>query len=135
MRLSIIIVNWNVRELLDRCLASIFAADLEPDSFEVIVVDSASQDDSAAMVREQYPAVHLLAQLENIGFTRGNNLGLARAQGEFLLLLNPDTEVSRSALGVLIEYLQANPLSASSGRIRSIVMAAISRLAVDFLRC
>lgn len=108
-RLSIIIVNWNVRELLDRCLASIFTADLAPESFEIIVVDSASQDDSIAMVREKYPAVRLLPQAENVGFTRGNNIGLAQAQGYFLLLLNPDTEVSPSALGLLVEHLEANP--------------------------
>ena len=99
MRLSIIIVNWNVQEMLDSCLASIFAADLAPVSFEIIVVDSASDDNSVAMVREKYPAVVLLAQPENVGFTRGNNIGLAQARGDYLLLLNPDTEVSGSALG------------------------------------
>ncbi len=108
-RLSIIIVNWNVRELLDRCLASIFAADLAPGSFEIIVVDSASADDSVAMVRQKYPAVRLLAQERNVGFTRGNNIGLAQAQGDFLLLLNPDTEVRPDALGAMLDYLLANP--------------------------
>lgn len=108
-RLSIIIVNWNVRELLDRCLASIFASDLAPGSFEIIVVDSASADDSVAMVRQKYPAVRLLAQERNVGFTRGNNIGLAQAQGDFLLLLNPDTEVSRKALGALVDYLERHP--------------------------
>ena len=109
MRLSIIIVNWNVRDLLDRCLASIYAGELAPGSFEVIVVDSASQDNSAAMVREKYPAVRLLPQAENVGFTRGNNIGLAHARGDFLLLLNPDTEVSRDALGIMLDYMLANP--------------------------
>ena len=114
-RLSIIIVNWNVQELLDRCLASIYAADLPPGSFEIIVVDSASKDDSVAMAREKYPAVRLLTQAVNVGFTRGNNIGLAQAQGDFLLLLNPDTEVSRSALGTLVEYLQDNPTVGIAG--------------------
>ena len=108
-RLSIIIVNWNVEELLDRCLASIYAADLPPGNFEIIVVDSASQDDSVAMIREKYPAVRLLAQAENVGFTRGNNIGLAQAQGDFLLLLNPDTEVKRDVLDILLDYLAAHP--------------------------
>ena len=108
-RLSIIIVNWNVQELLDRCLASIFAVELPPGSFEVIVVDSASQDESVAMVREKYPAVRLLPQAENVGFTRGNNIGLAQAQGDFLLLLNPDTEVKRDALRIMLDYLLAHP--------------------------
>ena len=109
MRLSIIIVNWNVRDLLDRCLASILETDLEPDSFEIIVVDSGSHDESAAMVREKYPSVRLIAQSDNVGFTRGNNIGLAQAQGDYLLLLNPDTEVSPSSLRLLIEYLVENP--------------------------
>jgi len=114
-RLSIIIVNWNVEELLDRCLASIYAADLKPGSFEIIVVDSASQDDSVAMVREKYPEVKLLPQAENVGFTRGNNIGLAQAQGDFLLLLNPDTEVKRDALGILLDYLTAHPAVGIAG--------------------
>ena len=109
MRLSIIIVNWNVRDLLDRCLASLFAADIAPGSFEIIVVDAASADSSAGMVRGKYPAVLLLEQAENVGFTRGNNIGLARAQGEFILLLNPDTEVRRGAINLLVDYLKTNP--------------------------
>lgn len=109
VRLSVVIVNWNVRDLLDRCLASVFAAELPPGSFEIIVVDSASQDDSAAMVSEKYPKVRLLAQSENLGFTRGNNIGLAQANGDFLLLLNPDTEVKPDALGIMLDYLLAHP--------------------------
>ncbi len=109
MRLSIIVVNWNVQDMLDSCLASIFAADLAPGSFEIIVVDSASDDNSVDLVREKYPAVVLLAQAENVGFTRGNNIGLAQARGDYLLLLNPDTEVSGSALGLLVGYLEGNP--------------------------
>ena len=108
-RLSVIIVNWNVQDLLDRCLASIAASDMEPNRIEIIVVDSASADDSVAMVREKYPAVRLLAQADNVGFTRGNNIGLAQAQGDLLLLLNPDTEVRPDALGVMLDYLLANP--------------------------
>ena len=109
VRLSVIIVNWNVRDLLDCCLASVFAAELEPGSFEIIVVDSASQDNSVAMIRKKYPEVRLLAQSENIGFTRGNNIGLAQARGDFLLLLNPDTEVRRNALGLMLDFLMENP--------------------------
>lgn len=108
-RLSIIIVNWNVRDLLDRCLASIAASELAPGSFEIILVDSASDDDSVAMVREKYPAVRLLVQAENVGFTRGNNIGLAQARGDFILLLNPDTEVRPDSLGIMLDYLLANP--------------------------
>ncbi len=115
MDLSIIIVNWNVRDLLDDCLASIYAAELDDCAYEIIVVDSGSADGSLDMLRERYPAVIRLPQSENIGFTRGNNIGLAHSSGEFLLLLNPDTEVSREALRVMLEYMRANPAAGIVG--------------------
>src|SRR5690606_9369213 len=117
--LSIIIVSWNVAPLLAECLDSIAAAPVtrvSPDGtsagtggprVEVIVVDSASTDDSAAMVRDQYPWVHLLAEQETVGFTRGNNLALACAQGRHLMLLNPDTVVHGDALNRLVSALDA----------------------------
>lgn len=106
--LSIIIVNWNVADLLAACLDSINAnqGDL---TIEVIVVDSASSDNSVALVRERYPWVRLLAQDENVGFTRGNNIGLEVAQGRHLLLLNPDTEVIGDMLPQMVAYLDQNP--------------------------
>ena len=114
--LSIIIVNWNVRDLLDKCLASLFSAELSIGAddgglprAEIIVIDSASADGSVEMLRQKYPAVHLLPQDDNVGFTRGNNIGLARASGEYLLLLNPDTEVSPDALPILLRFLAARP--------------------------
>lgn len=108
MDLSIIIVNWNVRDLLAACLRSIetYHGALR---LEVIVVDSASQDDSVAMVRRDFPTVKLLAQSENVGFVGGNNIGLAEATGRYLLLLNPDTEVHPHALSAMVEYLDAHP--------------------------
>lgn len=106
--LSIIIVNWNVKDLLAACLASINTK-RGGLSLQVIVVDSASSDGSAAMVREHYPWVTLLAQEENIGFTRGNNIGLAAANGRHLLLLNPDTEIVGDMLPQMVAYLDANP--------------------------
>ena len=113
--LSIIIVNWNVRDLLDLCLQSLFAADLAFSDAdrrslpraEVIVVDSASTDGSSDMVRAKYPLVTLLPQRENVGFTRGNNIGLARATGEYLLLLNPDTEVRPDAFSIMLGFMNA----------------------------
>ena len=108
MDLSIIIVNWNVRDLLRRCLASIQAhqGDL---SLEVIVVDSASQDGSAQMVEREFPQVHLLASRDNLGYTGGNNLGAQKAQGRYLLILNSDTEIVQDALQQLIAYLDTHP--------------------------
>ena len=114
--LSIIIVSWNVRDLLDACLASLYNAQLSLDgsddslpSAEIIVVDSGSRDGSAAMARQKYPQALLLAQTDNIGFTRGNNIALARARGHCILLLNPDTEVTPDAIGELLRFLDETP--------------------------
>jgi GT2 family glycosyltransferase len=106
--LSIIIVNWNVRDLLRQCLRSIDAGRGELE-VEVIVVDSASADDSVAMVQSEFPWVRLIACDENVGFPRGNNIGLAQARGDYLLLLNPDTVVLDDALTVMMAYLAAHP--------------------------
>lgn len=106
--LSIIIISWNVADLLAACLTSIYA-NLGDLSAEVIVVDSASSDGSAALVRDRFPQAKLLAQTDNIGYTRGNNLGLRTAQGSYLLLLNPDTEIVGDALPTMIAYLDAHP--------------------------
>jgi len=112
--LSILIVSWNVRDLLRDCLRSIERGrgDLE---IEVIVVDSASADGSAAMVVAEFPWVTLLPQSENVGFPRGNNIALARARGDFLLLLNPDTVVLDDALPVLVDYLRSHPDAGAVG--------------------
>lgn len=106
--LSIIIVSWNVSDLLRGCLGSIFAGVGEL-AVEVIVVDSASSDDSVAMVAREFPQVILLPQVENVGFPRGNNIGLAAAGGRYLMLLNPDTVVVGDALPTLVGYLDAHP--------------------------
>jgi len=104
--LSIIIVNWNVRDLLRRCLESISLADEPP---QIIVVDNASTDGSIEMLRTEFPHARLIANDENRGFTAANNQGLAQAQGCYLLLLNPDTEVMEGALATMIGYMDENP--------------------------
>jgi hypothetical protein len=106
--LSIIIVSWNVRELLQSCLASI-AAGMGQLAVETIVVDSGSSDGSPEMVGEQFPWVRLLARPDNVGFPQGNNIGLAEAYGRYLLLLNPDTEIVGEALTAMVAYLEAHP--------------------------
>jgi hypothetical protein len=75
----------------------------------VIVVDSASSDGTPAMVKAEFPAVRLLEQTENVGYTRGNNIGLAAAAGRYLLLLNPDTTVVGDAIAQMAAYLDAHP--------------------------
>ncbi|MFW5748743.1 MAG: glycosyltransferase family 2 protein [Chloroflexota bacterium] len=106
--LSIVIVSWNVRGMLLDCLRSIEATRGTLD-VQTIVVDSASQDGTADAVRAGFPDVLLLAQPVNVGFTRGNNIGLERAKGRHILLLNPDTVVLDDALRQMVDYLDAHP--------------------------
>jgi len=116
--LSIIIVNWNVCQLLRRCLLSIlqsegpsldasrseWAADTE-----IIVVDNNSSDDSVQMVRGEFPGVRLIVNNVNLGFPVANNQGIAQARGRYLFLLNPDTEVVGDSLTKMVEFADANP--------------------------
>ncbi len=107
--LSIIIVSWNVAELLKACLESIYSSPLNPYTLETIVVDSASSDNSVQMVQSRYPQVKLMPQTENLGFSKCNNIGLKAASGRYLFLLNPDTEIVADALTQMIAYMDANP--------------------------
>lgn len=109
MDISVIIVSWNVADILRECLASLYTSGIGGRSMEVIVVDSASTDGTVAMVRDTFPQVLLLPQAENVGYTRGNNIGLAAASGRLLLLLNPDTLIIDDAIGQLADYLDAHP--------------------------
>jgi GT2 family glycosyltransferase len=104
--LSIIILSWNVRDLLRGCLASLPRSD---PAVEVIVVDAASTDGSAEMVQREFPAARLIASPENLGYSRGNNLGLAQALGRYLFVLNPDTEVMPLALERMRGYMDEQP--------------------------
>ena len=103
--LSIVILNWNVRDLLERCLASIRPGGL---CLETIVVDNASSDASVAMVRSKYPAAIVIANSTNRGFTGGNNQGIAASHGRYVLVLNPDTEIIDHALETLVTYLEVH---------------------------
>lgn len=112
--LSIVIVNWNTRDLLRRCLESI--AEFPPSlTYEVIVVDNASSDDSASMVRECFPHVTLIANAENLGYAEGNNQGIATSSGDYILLLNPDIEVKAGALDAMVAFCKAHPKAAAAG--------------------
>jgi len=115
--LSIIIVNWNTKELLRRCLNSIYH-NTNKLSFEVLVVDNASQDGSAEMIKKEFPQVRLVENKKNFGFARGNNQGFLRSKGEYVLILNPDTEVVSDALLQMVGYLKLNKeVGAVSGRL------------------
>lgn len=112
MDLSVIVVSWNVRDLLRRCLQSILAAvdgSAPPRTLEILVVDNASADGSAAMVQAEFPTVRLIANDRNRGFTAANNQGLAASRGRYLLLLNPDAELLDGALAAMVGCMEAHP--------------------------
>ncbi|HOU41125.1 MAG TPA: glycosyltransferase family 2 protein [Promineifilum sp.] len=109
MDLSVIVVSYNTCRLLDDCLSSLYAAAPPPGGMEVIVVDNASADGSVAMVRERYPAVRLIADDVNRGYSAANNRGSAVATGDYLLFLNSDTVVGGDALARPLAYMRANP--------------------------
>lgn len=108
MLLSIVTVNYNVRQFLENALTSIGRA-LEGIDGEVIVVDNASRDNSVAMVRKTFPWVHVIANEENVGFARANNQALRVAKGKYILLINPDSIVQEDTFRVMIQYLDAHP--------------------------
>jgi GT2 family glycosyltransferase len=105
MDLSVIVVSYNTRQLLDECLTSLAEAEAPAAGMEVIVVDNGSDDGSAKMVATKYPQVRLIASNINRGFSAANNQGSAVARGDYLLFLNSDTRVSRRALVEPLAYL------------------------------
>lgn len=106
--LSIIIVSYNTKEVTDNCLASIYAAKWRA-SFEVIVVDNGSSDESVEMIQDKYPEVKLIANPDNRLFAIANNQGAKIAQGKYLLLLNSDTLVYDDNLQRMIDYFETLP--------------------------
>ncbi len=120
--LTVVIVNWNVRDALRACVQSLERHPASRHPQRIIVVDNASTDDSVAMLRAEFPAVHLVTSARNLGYGGGNNLGLAcaeqldaeagqpaLAQARYFLILNPDTEVTPGALDALLDYADAHP--------------------------
>lgn len=105
---SIIIVNWNTKSFLRACLASIQAVEFDQ-PLQTIVVDNASTDGSAQMVREEFSSVELIASDRNLGYAAGNNLGFSRATGDYILTLNPDTELYTNTITAALEALDSHP--------------------------
>ena len=103
MKLSIIILNYNVRYFLELCLKSVTLAIRDIDA-EVIVVDNASSDTSCEMIAQLFPNVILVKNEENFGFSKGNNIGVSYAKGEFICILNPDTLVPEDIFKKLIAF-------------------------------
>jgi GT2 family glycosyltransferase len=117
---SVVIVSWNTRELLSRCLDALAASPLDPQgsatpeagsrpSAEVLVVDNASADGSADLVRQRFPWARLIANASNLGFAAACNQAMRIAAGRYVVLLNPDAEVEPTALAVLVAFMEAHP--------------------------
>ena len=107
MDLSIIIVNWNSEDYLEACLKTVYQQ-VRDCSYEVIVVDNASEDDCGAMLGKKFPEVKFFQSGENLGFARANNLGFQESSGDCLLFLNPDTEVLGDAVVRMLSRLRSN---------------------------
>lgn len=113
--LSIIIVSYNVRELLRACLTSIEHPTPAALRQEIIVVDNASTDGSARMVRQHFPQARLIVNRDNRGFAAASNQGLRESCGRYVVLLNPDTQVLDDALAVMVGFLETHPRFSAAG--------------------
>ncbi|MBN1996045.1 glycosyltransferase [candidate division KSB1 bacterium] len=107
MKVSVVIVSYNVREFLQQALASLERA-LSGIKHEIFVVDNASSDSSVEYVRRSFPKVKVIANAENVGFARANNQAIARCSGEFVCLINPDTVVQEDTFSVLLDFFARN---------------------------
>lgn len=116
MKLSVIVVSWNVRDLLRECLHSLEREmSLPRDDWELVVADNDSEDGTVAMLRDEFPRAKVLANNENLGFGRANNRALHECSGEFVLLLNPDTIVLDHAVDRMVETLERHREAAAVG--------------------
>ncbi len=109
MKLSVIITSFNTKQLLQECLEPIFTNGFPKDEYEVIVIDNASADDSTEMIKKNFPQVKLIRNKKNLGFTQANNQGIKVSRGEYILLLNSDTEVKTDALTQLTQFMDSHP--------------------------
>lgn len=114
MKLSIVIVNYNVRYFLEQCLRSVFKS-LEGVAGEVFVVDNASVDGSVEMVRKKFPDVIVIANEKNVGFATANNQAIQISKGEYVLLLNPDTLVEEPCFQKIIRFMDQHPEAGGLG--------------------
>ena len=114
MDVSVIIINWNTKRLLQDCLTSVYerAGDVD---YEIIVVDNASTDGSSEMVKDDFRQVILIENTENRGFAAANNQGMAVAKGRYVLLLNSDTVVLDNAIANTVRFADENPQAAVTG--------------------
>jgi len=114
MKLSVVIVSYNVRHYLDECLESVKTALMGIDG-EVFVVDNASSDDTLSILPTKYPDVRFIANEENVGFSRANNIAIRQATGKYVLLLNPDTKVASNTLRDAVAFMDEHPQTGGAG--------------------
>lgn len=114
MKLSVVIVNYNVRQYLTACIDSVALALKDVES-EVFVVDNNSTDDSAEVIARDYPWVHLINNIENLGFSKANNIAIRQSMGEYVLLLNPDTVVAEDTIRNVLTFMDEHPEAGAAG--------------------
>jgi GT2 family glycosyltransferase len=114
MKLSVIIVNYNVKYFLEQCLLSVKKA-IDGIEADIWVVDNASSDGSVEMLRSQFPEVKLIANKDNVGFSRANNQAIRASEAEYVLLLNPDTVVAEDTFGKCLAFMEARPQAGGLG--------------------
>jgi GT2 family glycosyltransferase len=114
MDLSIIIVNWNSKDYLQKCIESVLAwtSDI---NFEIVVIDSASFDGADEMLKHCYPQVRFIQSDRNLGFAKANNVAFRESTGSYILFLNPDTELIGSDINILFDYIQTLPKAGAIG--------------------
>ena len=115
MKLSVVIVNYNVKHFLEQCLRSVCRAAAKVQSAEIIVVDNASTDGSVKYIGERFTDITLIASDENLGFARANNLAIKRSKGEYVLLLNPDTIVAENTFSEFVDFMDSTPDAGACG--------------------
>ncbi len=114
MKLSVIIVNYNVKHFLEQCLHSVLKASKNK-AVEIFVVDNNSVDGSARLVKEKFPNVYLIENRENVGFSKANNQAIHQAKGQYVLLLNPDTVVEEDTFSKTIDFMETHPEAGGLG--------------------
>mgnify|MGYP000666354332 CR=1 FL=1 len=105
MKLSVVILNYNVSHFLELCLRSVEAAISNIDA-EIIVVDNHSPDNSCEMIKQLFPNIKLIENKTNDGFSKGNNIGVQQAKGEYLCILNPDTVVAEDTFEIMLNFAE-----------------------------
>ena len=109
MEVSIVIVSYNGKEFLKNCIASIINSVSNKTDYEIIIVDNNSSDNSAEMVEKEFREIKLIANKQNLGFSRANNQGIKISQkGKYILFLNPDTVMQKNTLKEMIKFMDAH---------------------------